>query len=155
MNLLPQLSCSWFVIIMLLGLGVAPSKALGQQVPIPVSTVSRKQPASQSLDPVLRMANNSLQHIHASVDDYTALFVKRYRIDGELTELQHANIKIRNRKTQGEKITMPMAVYLDFLQPDSVKGRACRPVLSCPNEARRALKLRCRSKLLARPCAPH
>ncbi len=69
------------------------------------------------------MANASLQYIQANVDDYTALFVKRYRIDGELTELQHANIKIRNRKTQGDKITMPMSVYLDFLQPDSVKGR--------------------------------
>ena len=123
MNRLIFPSCSWFAMVVISGLGAATPVALGQQTLPQSSAISQKQQAPHPLDPALEMARASLQHIQANVDDYTAQFVKRYRMDGELTEMQYANVKIRNRKIKDGKSVTPMAVYLDFLKPDSVKGR--------------------------------
>lgn len=81
------------------------------------------QEDAHPLDPAIQMADASLQHIRSEVRDYTALFVKRCRVDGEIGDLQYAKVKIRNRKLEDGKITTPMGVYLNFLKPDSVKGR--------------------------------
>jgi hypothetical protein len=109
--------------VTILGLGAAPPMALGQQALPQTSAIQQQQQAPHPLDPALEMARASLQHIQRNVDDYTALFIKRYRMDGELTEMQYANVKIRNRKIKDGKNTTPMAVYLDFLKPAAVKGR--------------------------------
>ena len=123
MNRLIQLSYSCFAMTTILGLAAEPPVALGQQALLKTAAITQNQQSSQPLDTALGMARESLQHIRANVSDYTALFVKRYRVDGELTEMQYANVKIRNRKTREGRITTPMAVYLDFLKPESVKGR--------------------------------
>jgi len=107
----------------LLGPGAALPMALGQQTHPQTSVTPQKQQTPHPLDPALEMARASLQHIQENVDDYTALFIKRYRMDGELTEMQYANVKIRNRKIQEGKVVTKMAVYLDFLKPASVQGR--------------------------------
>lgn len=88
-----------------------------------LATSARGQQRAHPLDPALQMAHKSLRHIQANVDDYTALFTKRCRVNGELGELQYVNVKIRNRKIQSGEITTPMGVYLKFLKPSSVKGR--------------------------------
>jgi hypothetical protein len=75
------------------------------------------------LDPALEMARASLRHIQASILDYSAVLVKRLRIDGELNEHQYAFVKIRNRRTTNGHLTTPMGVYMRFLKPDSVNGR--------------------------------
>jgi hypothetical protein len=114
---------SAMVVFMLIGLSVAPSVSLGQQA-LPVSSIlPRQSQQPHPLDPALQMTVQSLQHIQTHVNDYTALFVKRCRVDGVLPPLQYANVKIRNRKTVNGQITTPMGVYLNFLKPDAVKGR--------------------------------
>jgi hypothetical protein len=113
---------SWLAMATVLGFGATPSMSHGQQVVPNIGVAPHQQPA-HPLDSALRTARASLQNIQANVGDYSALFVKRFRVDGELSEMQYANIKIRNRKTKDGKITTPMAVYLDFLEPDLVKGR--------------------------------
>jgi len=79
--------------------------------------------ASHPLDPALRIARTSLKHLQTNVRDYTALFEKRNRVDGELSEVQRSELKIRHRRMKDGKIVVPLSVYLNFLQPDSVKGR--------------------------------
>jgi hypothetical protein len=122
MNYWTKPFCLWLAVCTIQGLEMLPSVALGQQVVPNIGVAPQQQPA-HPLDSALRTARASLQNIQANVGDYSALFVKRYRVDGELSEMQYANIKIRNRKTKDGKITTPMAVYLDFLEPDLVKGR--------------------------------
>ncbi len=123
MDRLAQKLCSWFVMVAFVGLGMPQASAQGQQA-IPVSSIlPNKRPTPHLLDPAIEMARASLRNIQDNVHDYTALFVKRCRVNGELPALQYANVKIRNRKIQNGMITSPMAVYLDFLKPSSVKGR--------------------------------
>ncbi|OYP36407.1 DUF1571 domain-containing protein [Rhodopirellula sp. MGV] len=75
------------------------------------------------IDPALRLAEESLRHVRANVNDYTALFAKRCRVDGNLPPLQFAHLKIKNRKVDSGQMLAPMSVYLDYLKPSSVKGR--------------------------------
>jgi hypothetical protein len=49
--------------------------------------------------------------------------VKREEINGQLGEHEYALIKIRNRKTRDNKVIVPFSVYMQFLKPDTVKGR--------------------------------
>ncbi len=122
MERLSRRTCPLFLIVVLAH-GVTPTMASAQQV-IPVSSSLRKGSSTpHPLEPALQMARQSLQHIQENVRDYSALFVKRCRVDGELPPLQYANVKIRNHKTQDGKVVTPMGVYLDFLKPSSVKGR--------------------------------
>ncbi|QEF96274.1 hypothetical protein Mal15_03010 [Stieleria maiorica] len=75
------------------------------------------------IDPALEIARESLRHVRDHVDDYTAMFIKRCRVGGVMPPLQYASLKIRNRKFDGENLSVPLSVYLDFLKPSSVKGR--------------------------------
>ena len=85
--------------------------------------VSHKTRPPHPIDPALEMAYASLQHIREHVNDYSAIFAKRCRVDGVLPEMQYANIKVRNRKTVEGKIAIPLSVYLNYLKPSDVKGR--------------------------------
>jgi hypothetical protein len=71
----------------------------------------------------LKHALECLQHSRANVRDYTALLSKRCRVGGELGEYQYVNVKIRNRRAEGDRVQVPMSVYMKFVKPDSVNGR--------------------------------
>ena len=61
----------------------------------------------------------------AQINDYTALLVKRERINGVVGEQEYMTIKVRNRKTNNGQIVQPFSVYLGFLKPSTIKGREC------------------------------
>ncbi len=104
-------------------LAILPQMATAQiDLPTSVDALSDEQ-ESHPIDPALQMARDSLSHIQSNVQDYTALFIKRLRIDGALQDRQFALMKIRNRESKNGNIIIPMAVYLKFLKPSSVKGR--------------------------------
>lgn len=104
-------------------LTVWPTLASAQRV-IQVANVSSETTQTQHpIDPALEIARASLLHTQEQIQDYTALFVKRCRVDGVLPPLSYAKVKVRNRKVQNGVVTTPMGVYLDFLKPDAVKGR--------------------------------
>lgn len=63
--------------------------------------------------PTLRWAYDGVKHME-SIQDYSATFVKRERIDGELQPHQYMSIKIRHK---------PFSVYIKFLAPESLKGQ--------------------------------
>jgi hypothetical protein len=81
------------------------------------------RPTKHPIDPALAIASSSLGHLQDNIEDYTAIFVKRCRVDGVLPPLQYARLKIRTRKISDGHIASPLSVYLDFLKPKSVKGR--------------------------------
>lgn len=79
--------------------------------------------ATHPIDAALEIAQASLRYLEQDVEDYTAMFVKRCRVNDSMPPLQFAKLKLRNRKWDGDQLVTPMGVYLDFLKPNSVKGR--------------------------------
>lgn len=80
-------------------------------------------PGQHPLVPALRVAEESLQHIDANIQDYQAVLIKRERIDGELMDREVAFVKVRHQ---------PFSVYMFFLSPN--KGQECLYVAG-PNGA--------------------
>ena len=74
----------------------------------------QQQPGEHPLMPALRLAQESLAHIDANIQDYQAILYKQERIDGELQEREVAFVKVRHK---------PFAVHMFFLAPH--KGREC------------------------------
>ena len=85
----------------------------------PVPAIAKAHP----LDEALEMAHVGLQDCRAKVNDYTAILVKRERVDGVLSGNEFIYTKIRNRKVKDGKVVQPFSVYLNFLKPSSIKGR--------------------------------
>lgn len=76
-----------------------------------------------ALDRALDIARSGLAGCRANVNDYTAILVKRERIDGVLGQHEFMSIKVRNRKVDQGRLIQPLSVYLHFLKPSSVQGR--------------------------------
>jgi Protein of unknown function (DUF1571) len=97
----------------------------------PVHRVANAAPASleptpaaiHPIDRALQLARTGLDGCRSNVTDYTALLVKRERVDGELTGHEFMEAKIRNRKVVDGRIVQPLSVYLNFIKPTNVKGR--------------------------------
>ena len=74
------------------------------------------------LDRALEIAHNGLEHIHDEIFDYSAIMVKRERVDNRLGEMEYMRIKIRNGRKVGEQ-NVPFSVYMKFLKPKASAGR--------------------------------
>ena len=81
------------------------------------------QNGEHPLDAALEIARDGLRHIDANIHNYAATLIKRERVSGELLEYQSLDVKIRHRRTAGEKTVSPFSVYLRFVAPQSVAGR--------------------------------
>lgn len=103
-------------------LAIPPLTASGQQGSVVAESVAHST-GKHPLDPAIEMARNSLKHCRENIRDYTAVLVKRNRVDGQLGEMTYANVKIRNRKQENGQLLVPLSVYLDFIKPESSKGR--------------------------------
>lgn len=75
------------------------------------------------LDPALVIAHKSLEHIRTNIADYSAIVIKRERVNGTLGEHEFMYTKVRNRKHENGAVRIPFSVYMNFLKPASVKGR--------------------------------
>jgi len=74
------------------------------------------------LDPALKIADKSLQHIQANIADYTCIMTKQERLGDKVGEEQKIFCKVRNRKVdEDDEIVMPLSVYMRFIKPK--KGR--------------------------------
>ena len=90
--------------------------------PAPAATPS-VAPAEHPLDRALALASRALERSRREISDYTALMVKRERIDGVVSDPQYMTLKVRNHKEANGAVTQPFSVYLGFLKPAAVKGR--------------------------------
>ena len=93
----------------------------------PVYRISKndtaRKEAGHPLDPALQVAYASLKHIRATIKDYTAIMIKRERVNGTLGGYEFMGVKIRNRKLENGILKTPLSVYITFLKPAAVKGR--------------------------------
>ena len=115
----------------------SPVEQIAQQIP-PLATrqVQAAQPAEAQpaqaaaatdehpLAPKVVMAQKLLEDMRTNVKDYSATMVKRERVDGVLLDYQYMAAKIRQEQVneRGEVVT-PFSVYLNFVAPETVKGR--------------------------------
>ncbi len=74
----------------------------------------------EPLDRALDLARQGLDLIRTDIRDYTAIMVKRERINGVIKDAEFMQVKIRNRR---EDEGIPFSIYMKFLKPTSVKGR--------------------------------
>ena len=104
--------------------GTAQGQQTGATKPEAKISDARLEPTPiHSLDRALDLARSGLRDCRTGVEDYTAILVKRERIDGELGQHEFAKLKVRNRKVKDGRIIQPLSVYLHFLKPSSVAGR--------------------------------
>lgn len=67
-----------------------------------------QQPGEHPLAPVIRTLKASQESIDQNIRDYSCTFVKRERVDGQLSEFQHILMKVAHQ---------PFSVYMKFVQP--------------------------------------
>lgn len=84
-------------------------------------SLANAQPAL--VDDVLELARSSLEEIQTNVRDYTSVFVKRERLNGELSEYTYVFLKVRTHKESKGTITQPFSMYMYFLKPSKIKGQ--------------------------------
>ncbi len=78
--------------------------------------------SSHPLDPLLQVARDLQAHMEADIQDYTAILVKRERVQGRLGPETRMFLKVRNPQQVGEQ-ELPLAAYLRFIEPKSTRGR--------------------------------
>ncbi len=91
---------------------------------LPADTPPAQQPAPQPLgaanpnehplEPALRMAYGAIENINTNIKDYSAVMVKRERVNGKLNDQEFMFIKIRHQ---------PFSVYMYFLGPEKLRGQ--------------------------------
>lgn len=74
------------------------------------------------LQQALRVAEAGLEFYRQNVRDYQAVFIKQERVGGRLDREERSLVKFRQGRTEGER-TIPQAIYMRFLEPNSVAGR--------------------------------
>ena len=81
-----------------------------------------KGPEKHPLDEALAMAQDSLDHIDRTINDYTCTLIKRERVNGELLQHEFMFCKVRHDSVQdGRKV--PFSVYLHFNKPTTMARR--------------------------------
>ena len=102
----------------------ADDKSLREPVHRVAKAASSVEPTSLNpLDRALEIAKSGLADCRENINDYTAILIKRERIDGVLGVHEYMQVKIRNRKVKNGRVVQPLSVYINFLKPSSVKGR--------------------------------
>ena len=72
---------------------------------------------------VLEFAREAATRIDNEVNDYTCILVKRERVEGLVSSYQYMHAKIRQEKKEGDKVVVPLSVFLSFLKPERMEGR--------------------------------
>lgn len=74
------------------------------------------------LDHALELAEKGLENFQTNIRDYTAIMVKRERINDELLDPEYFSVKIRNARTV-DGTDVPFSIYMKFLKPRKNKGQ--------------------------------
>jgi hypothetical protein len=72
---------------------------------------------------VLKFAHEERAYLQQTVRDFTCRVTKRERIDGELQDYHHIDMRVREQTHAGGQMTRPLSVLLEFLGPSDVEGR--------------------------------
>ena len=89
-----------------------------------VRTVAAAEPSIAShLTRVIQEAEVRHQTFTNQVADYTCTLVKRERINGQLLDYEHADVKVRHRQVRSGRVVVPFSVYVKFHAPAELQGR--------------------------------
>ncbi len=90
---------------------------------IKASATKAVKPAPHPLDDALETARRGLDGIRANVRDYSAVLVKRERVDGKLGKHEYMKIKVRSEGVKEDGSRIPFSVYMKFIKPKECAGR--------------------------------
>lgn len=74
------------------------------------------------LDRAIKMAHEGLTNMRSNIRDYSAILVKRERVNGGISDPSYVQVKIRNSNNQVTGAT-PFSIYMRFLKPRASAGR--------------------------------
>lgn len=95
----------------------------------PASSATPVVPAAEPttpphpLDNALETARRGLERVRANVKDYSAIMVKRERVDGKLLKPEYMQIKVRSERVTESGEQIPFSIYLKFIKPRASAGR--------------------------------
>jgi hypothetical protein len=107
-----------------------PANAAGATVEQKLTSRSRPEsaplsapPAEHPLSSVITYARGEQEYLRNTLRDFSCRLVKRERIEGFLQDYVYINMWVREEGRQGNRVTQPMSIYLEFLGPQKVAGR--------------------------------
>jgi len=80
-------------------------------------------PVPHPLDEAITTAEEGLARIRATIKDYSAILVKRERVNGTLMKPEYMQVKIRSERVAEDGEQIPFSVYMKFLKPQASAGR--------------------------------
>ena len=107
----------WSGVALLLMVGVGAATA---NEPSPSPSVGVEP---HPLDWTLKFAKRNAEYIRENVRDYSCRLIKRERIKGKLQAHRFASVKVRCEKRVEDEVVEPLAVYVTFLAPATLKDR--------------------------------
>ena len=78
--------------------------------------------ANHPLDKAIALATDGLASMRASISDYSAILVKRERVNGVVSQPAYMRVKVRCPR-ETEAGNSPFSVYMKFLKPRKSAGR--------------------------------
>jgi len=102
---------------------IANRASVPQERPAAAPPAAVRTTDKHPLDRALDMAAQALTRIEQDIRDYTCTLEKQERVNGTLLDPEYMQMKIRNRRVDGNRVVVPFSVYMKFIKPTSVKGR--------------------------------
>lgn len=92
---------------------------------IPASNVKPVVPtrAPHPLDDALETAKRGLVNMRENIKDYSAIMVKRERVNGELLPAEYMQLKVRSEHVDQSGKQNPFGIYVKFIKPRACAGR--------------------------------
>ena len=102
-----------------------PAPATSKIPAIPASSVKPVVPARapHPLDDALATARRGLVKMRTNIKDYSAIMVKRERVDGELLKPEYMQVKVRSEHVGENGRLNPFGIYVKFIKPRACAGR--------------------------------
>lgn len=89
---------------------------------VPPAIAAPPATPAHPLDEAIAVAYRGLKNCRENIRDYSAILVKRERVNGELLKPEYAQIKVRSR-IESETGNVPLSIYMKFLKPRHCCGR--------------------------------
>lgn len=90
---------------------------------LPIDLIGPGKQPPDSLVPLVEFARKAQLRFETEVDAYTCMLVKRETLEGSLESPKYIQLKIRERRAEGEQLIQPRSLYAKFLKPTDVAGR--------------------------------
>lgn len=101
----------------------APSKSMIPAIPASNAKPVAPTRAPHPLDDAVEIAKRGLLNMRETVKDYSAIMVKRERVDGVLLPAEYMQMKVRSEHVGKDGKKNPFGIYVKFIKPRASAGR--------------------------------